>query len=80
MQDDSGKELDTGDASKKRKTKGLNHSDSGKPSEKRGVVVPESEKRKAPKRKEDTLKVAGEKQKIRSSLQKMLSACLTNYI
>ena len=36
VQDDSGKELDTGDASKKRKTTGLNRSESGKSSEEKG--------------------------------------------
>ena len=46
VQDDSEEELDTGDASKKRKTTGLNQSESGKSSEEKGSDVAESSKRR----------------------------------
>ena len=39
VQDDSGKELGTGNASKKRKITGLNQSESSKSSEKRGPML-----------------------------------------
>ena len=56
VQDDSGKELDKGDASKKRKTTGLNHSESGKSSEEKGPDVAESNKRKKMKGKDEMMK------------------------
>ena len=45
MQDDSGKKLVTDEASKKQKTTGLNHSESGKTSEDKKHDVDESKKR-----------------------------------
>ena len=44
VQDDSEEELNTGDASKKRKTTGLNQSEPGKSSEEKGSDVAESSK------------------------------------
>ena len=46
MQDESEEEPDTGDASKKRKTAGLNQRESGKSSEEKGSDVAESSKRR----------------------------------
>ena len=55
MQDDSGKKLVTDEASKKRKTTGLNHSESGKTSEDKKDDIDESKKRRKSKGKVETV-------------------------
>ena len=55
MQDDSGKNLVTDEASKKRKTTGLNHSESGKTSEDKKDDIDESKTRRKSKGKAETV-------------------------
>ena len=55
MQDDSEKKLVTNEASKRRKTTGLNHSESGKTSEDKKDDVDESKKRRKSKGKAETV-------------------------
>ena len=65
VQDDSEEELDMIDASKNRKTTGLNQSESVKSSEEKGPDVAESNKRKKIKGKDETVKDAVEPSKNR---------------